>query len=1563
MGRIAFALLVLLASFPSVARDYQLSSSATNADLPTCSSNNWQQTVAGGIRTYHCANGSVSLSSGDNITATSQAILSADAGFSLAGSNTIGSATTVVDLVSSYGSTTWQGNGNRLFGNYQAANTPVTLNNVDIQGAVTTGGAIAIQGGSVSGDVRSNNHGIRLENTNVQGAVFAIGNILVDGSSVSGSIETPNNALTITDSTITGSLTANGDIIVTRSDVSGNITTPNNALTVTDSTITGSLTANGDIIVTRSDVSGNITTPNNSVTMNDANVVGSVSANGNVVIDNTSVTGNLTSTNNQVTLNNGSYVLGDVTAGQPNWGIVNINGGSVVEGNCLYNTVPANACGASVLPSAVALYHLEEQVWDGSASEVLDVSGNGLHGRTVNGAVTAIATPALPTLNNLGTCGYGVFNKSSNQYLEVPHSQLFNLEETLTVSAWIHPNDYPTGNDLMSIVSKDGNYEFHLDSSGRVFWYWEIQGAGYHVLTSTKPIPKDKWSHITIRYDLNRSIQQQAIFINGQLDSSDNISSRLRTNNRPLQIGQDQNFAGRAFDGFIDEVQIFSQALSNAQILQLYRQRHPCGSGPTLQCFNDDFQSQPLDQQWRVFSSSGSFTPSTVIVNGNNSRLRLTEAAQNQATASTFQRIFPAANNRVEVEFDYFAYGGNGADGVAIVFSDASVTPQVGAFGGPLGYGYKVNEQKPGFAGGWLGIGLDEYGNYSIEGGGNGPGRRKQSVALRGSGSGYSGYNYLAGTCNNGTINTNGDCLSPDIDDNDGNLLHRYRIVIDSTQAGTSFVTVSRRVGSGSWVDLIESINILNLSGQSAVPQELLLSITGSTGSSTNNHEIDNFEVCALNSRPVGEQINHFRISLPAQGLTCAASNVSVTACADENCNNLFTDPVIAYLTPNSLPSATGGWVNGSTISFSNGVGNTQLRRNSAGNITVDVSGSVPTSVSFNNTLCSLNGNAGPFLASNCTVNFVDSGFILDVPDAYANKPVPASLSAVRKDNVTEKCTPTFASVTKSVKFWSDYVSPSVGQINNAAQARINTTNIATSEESSKAIVLNFDAQGTANFTLNYPEAGQLELNAKLQATDDDQDLVMHGSAQFVRVPRALVVTAKNGANLGACTTQDINCDVFAKAGESFDLDIRGVAWQSDADSNFADNPVTQNYQHAAIVLDHSLIAPVSDSEGVLGRASHNHLSTNGGVSTAAQSISEVGVFSFSASAPKTYLGLNLTDSGLEIADGSTGSIGRFIPYYLHLEGNIPSFSQACSTFTYLGQAMKFDRLPEISVAGRFYDELGANGEGETENYKIGSWWRYSNPWLYRNFSAQSSGFNITDTETPGLLSPQEGFAWPGSVVIDASNFIARLENAQIRYDKPYAPVEPIAEGVILQLSIDDTKDLDGVCYQTSSESGCIGYDFPSSESQNQLWGRLLIHDTYGPETNPLSQTVEAQYFSGGIFRTNSDDSCSDLGSVNHFTFDSTDFTVLKSGTATPPEVKATLAPSLLSSGVANIDLSAPGAGNTGTIVSRYDLSTLLPWLRVDEDGNNSFEDSVSGRVQFGLYRGSDRVIWWRESN
>ena len=129
------------------------------------------------------------------------------------------------------------------------------------------------------------------------------------------------------------------------------------------------------------------------------------------------------------------------------------------------------------------------------------------------------------------------------------------------------------------------------------------------------------------------------------------------------------------------------------------------------------------------------------------------------------------------VEFDQYAYktsGTSGADGMAVVLSDATLTPQPGAFGGPLGYGYKTGIS--GFAGGWLGVGLDEYGNYANEGKYQ-PGVAAQAVSIRGSGSGTSGYRYLTGTASN---------LNPPVDSGtNSNRPHRYRITVDSAPQAT----------------------------------------------------------------------------------------------------------------------------------------------------------------------------------------------------------------------------------------------------------------------------------------------------------------------------------------------------------------------------------------------------------------------------------------------------------------------------------------------------------------------------------------------------------------------------------------------------------------------------------------------------------------------------------------------------------------------------------------------------------------------------------------------------------
>lgn len=285
---------------------------------------------------------------------------------------------------------------------------------------------------------------------------------------------------------------------------------------------------------------------------------------------------------------------------------------------------------------------------------------------------------------------------------------------------------------------------------------------------------------------------------------------------------------------------------------------------PPLSCSYDNFDLGLDPTLWSVAGSG--FTPAVVSSPTVPSpRMRLTDNNTNRATYAQLKKWFPGANNKVVVEFDYYVYGGSGADGIAVTFSDASISPAPGGYGGSLGYANR--DSINGFAGGWLGIGLDEYGNYpnSTEsrrgyptgytppaGANAAAGAYAHSVAVRGSGSGQtSGYNLLA---NSGVI-------SPVLTTTNA-VPHRYKITMDHSNSINALVSVERNSGSG-FSTVIPAFDVKKInSGQSAVPANLLLSFTGSTGSATNFHEIGNVQVCATSAVTVGG-------STPAANFEC----------------------------------------------------------------------------------------------------------------------------------------------------------------------------------------------------------------------------------------------------------------------------------------------------------------------------------------------------------------------------------------------------------------------------------------------------------------------------------------------------------------------------------------------------------------------------------------------------------------------------------------------------------------------------------------------------------------------
>ena len=130
--------------------------------------------------------------------------------------------------------------------------------------------------------------------------------------------------------------------------------------------------------------------------------------------------------------------------------------------------------------------------------------------------------------------------------------------------------------------------------------------------------------------------------------------------------------------------------------------------------------------------------------------MRLTDAQMEQNGYVYIDIPFSPAYG-IKASFEYFMYGGSGADGLTVFMFDADIQNfQPGGFGGSFGYAQR--ESKSGMTGAYLGVAFDSFGNFSNSsegkvGGFSGSANElyPNSISIRKGGAGLSGYDFVAG--------------------------------------------------------------------------------------------------------------------------------------------------------------------------------------------------------------------------------------------------------------------------------------------------------------------------------------------------------------------------------------------------------------------------------------------------------------------------------------------------------------------------------------------------------------------------------------------------------------------------------------------------------------------------------------------------------------------------------------------------------------------------------------------------------------------------------------------------
>ena len=245
--------------------------------------------------------------------------------------------------------------------------------------------------------------------------------------------------------------------------------------------------------------------------------------------------------------------------------------GSTATGSRTASAANEENIGQSVilLPAAMPAmprrwYRLDEASWSGAVGEVADSGSDARNGSALS-ASTATGIK----------CRAGSFSPP-NSRIDISYHASQNMQSAFTVTAWIRPDAYPASG-LMSFFSNDYNYEFHITPTGALNWWWNDGSA--QLFTAAGTVPTGSWTFVAFVF--TRGAQTIYTGTSGTAVAVRQTGTSLAQLTKALtkvQIGDDQDFTGRRWNGLIDDVRLYDQALTSAELEQVRSWSAPCAA-------------------------------------------------------------------------------------------------------------------------------------------------------------------------------------------------------------------------------------------------------------------------------------------------------------------------------------------------------------------------------------------------------------------------------------------------------------------------------------------------------------------------------------------------------------------------------------------------------------------------------------------------------------------------------------------------------------------------------------------------------------------------------------------------------------------------------------------------------------------------------------------------------------------------------------------------------------------------------------------------------------------------